>query len=150
MAVTLTARERRRLLQAHENGYLDATGRDNPAVVKAHGLWCWRLKLPMVWFERQSPHSAFGRLRVDMLTTPHMLTGIGETALRALGADQITPHDAAWERVRLPQLQKLAHAAFRAAIQPQNYRLNGAAVARIDVRSSKTLKAVPRKIASGE
>jgi hypothetical protein len=87
---------------------------------------------------------------VDILTTPHMLTGIGETALRALGADQISPHDAAWERVRLPQLQRLAHAAFRAATQPQNYRLNGAAVARIDVSSSKALKVVPRKIASGE
>jgi hypothetical protein len=133
---------------AHENGYLDATCRDNPAVIKAHGLWCWRLKVPMVWFERLSPRSRFGRLHLDMLTTPNMLTGPGQAALKALGTAKVSPHEAFWERVPLRRLDKLAHAAFRAAIQPPNYRLNRASLSRIDARAKKSLKLVQRKAAS--
>ena len=144
----LTRGERRRLQQAHDNGYLDATCRDNQSIVKAHGLWCWRLKLPMVWFERDSPHSRFGRLRLDMLTTPHMLTGPGQTALKALGDGKISAHDAIWERVPLARTAKTAHAAFRAAIQVPNYRLNHAPVSKIDSRRKRPLKLVPRKLAS--
>jgi hypothetical protein len=144
----LTPRERRRLYQAHENGYLDATCRDNQAVVKTHGLWCWRLKLPMVWFERLSPRSRFGCLRLDMLTTPHMLTGVGQSALKALGEGQISAHDAVWERVPLARMAKLAHAAFRAAIQMESHRLSREPVAKIDSRRKRSLKLVPRKRAS--
>jgi hypothetical protein len=147
MAALLSPAERRRLLQAHENGYLDATRRDNRAIVKGHGLWCWRMKLPMIWFERCSEHSRFGCLRVDMLTTPNVLTGAGQAALKALGAGQISTHDAVWEREPLGRLEKLAHAAFRVAVQAPNYRLNSTP-AKIDVRSAKPLKLVPRKLAS--
>jgi hypothetical protein len=148
MAGSLTPRDRRRLRQAHENGYLDATSGDSRATVKAHGLWCWRLKIPMVWFERHSPRSRFGALHLDMLTTPNMLTGAGQGALKALGAAKPSPHDAHWERVPLGRLDKLAHAVYRAAIQAQNYRLNRAQLAKIDARSGKPLKLVSRKIAS--
>ena len=133
--------------QAHENGYLDATCRANAAIVKAHGLWCWRLKVPMVWFERRSPRSRLGCLRLDMLTTPNMLTGAGQAALKALGDGQVTAHDAVWENVPLPRLAKMSHAALRAAIQAPNYRLNRTPLAKIDARR-KSLKLVPRKIAS--
>jgi len=139
MAAPLTRGARRRLQQAHESGYLDATCRDNGAIVKAHGLWCWRLKLPMVWFERNSPRSRFGRLRLDMLTTPNMLTGAGQAALKALGEGPVSAHDAVWESVPLPRLKKMAHAAFRAALQAQNYRRNSV---------PRPLKLVKRKIAS--
>jgi hypothetical protein len=148
MAVSLTPRERRRLREAHESGQLDATCRDNRAVVKAHGLWCWRLKLPMVWFERHSPRSRFGRLHLDMLTTPHMLTGAGQAALKALGAAEASPHEVLWEGVPLSRLDRLAHAAFRAAVQAQHYRLNRSQLVKIDSRSRKPLKLAPRKIAS--
>lgn len=148
MTVPLTPRDRRRLQQAHENGYLDATCRDNGAIVKAHGLWCWRLKVPMVWFERHSPRSRFGRLKLDMLTTPNMLTGAGQAALKALGDGPVSPHDALWEGVPLPRLPKMAHAAFRAAVQAQNYRRNRAPLAKIDARRGRPLKLVARKIAS--
>lgn len=148
MAVTLTPWERRRLQQAHENGYLDATCRDSRAIVKAHGLWCWRLKVPMVWFERHSPRSRFGHLRLDMLTTPNMLTGAGQSAVKALGEAQVSPHDALWERVPLTHLKKMAHAAFRAALQTGNYRLNRAPLAKIDSRRARPLRVVPRKRAS--
>jgi hypothetical protein len=147
MAVLLTLGERRRLLQAHENGYLDATLRDNRAIVKAHGLWCWRMKLPMVWFDRHSAYSRFGCLRVDMLTTPNVLTGAGQAALKTLGDGQISAHDAIWDRVPLPRLPKMAHAAFRVAVQVPNYRLNRTP-AKIDARRRKPLKLVPRKLAS--
>jgi hypothetical protein len=149
MAVSLTPQDRRRLQQAHENGYLDAACRDNQAIVKAHGLWCWRLKVPMVWFELDSPRSRFGSLRLDMLTTPHMLTSAGQAALKALGARQPSPHDAVWERVPLARLDKLAHTAFRAAIQVQHRRLNQTPLVKIDARRGKPLKLVPRKIATG-
>jgi hypothetical protein len=102
----------------------------------------------MVWFERHSPRSRFGCLRLDMLTTPHMLTGAGQAALKALDSTKVSPHDALWERVPLPRLDKLAHAAFRAAVQPQNYRLNRAPLAKIDAGAKKILKLVPRKAAS--
>jgi hypothetical protein len=148
MAVTLPPRDWRRLHLAHENGYLDATCRDNRAILKAHGLWCWRLKVPMVWFERNSPHSRFGRLHVDMLTTPHMLTGAGQAALKALDPAKVSPHDALWEGVPLTRLDKLAHAALRAAVQPQNYRLNRVPLTKIDARAKKSLKLVSRKAAS--
>jgi hypothetical protein len=133
---------------AHENGYLDATCRDNRAIVKAHGLWCWRLKVPMVWFERHSPRSRFGCLHLEMLTTPHMLTGAGQAALKALSQAQVSPHGALWERVPLARLDTLAHAAFRAAVQPRNHRLNRAPLARIDAGAKKILKLAPRKAAS--
>jgi hypothetical protein len=148
MAGSLTRGDRRRLQRAHQNGYLDATSRDNRAAVKAHGLWCWRLRIPMVWFERHSPRSRFGCLHLDMLTTHHCLTGAGQAALKALGAARSSPHDALWERVPLGRLDKLAHAAFRAAVQAQHYRLNRTPLAKIDARSGKPLKLVSRKIAS--
>jgi hypothetical protein len=141
-------RERRRLQQARENGYLDATCHDNRAIVKAHGLWCWRLKLPMLWFERRSPRSRFGNLRLDMLTTPNMLTGAGQAALKALGTPKLSQHDAIWERVPLPRLEQLAHAAFRIAIQSRYYRPNRTQLTKIDTRRGKPLKLVPRKVAS--
>ena len=148
MAGSFTPRERRRLQQAHENGHLDATSRDNRTVVKAYGLWCWRLKVPMVWFERHSPRSRFGCVHLDMMTTPNMLTAAGQAALKALGATQASPHDGFWERIALTRLDKLAHAVFRAAVHGKNYRLNRAPLAKIDRRTSKPLKVVSRKAAT--
>jgi hypothetical protein len=143
------------LQQAREDGYLDATSRDNRAIVKAHGLWCWRLRLPMVWFERLSPYSRFVHLRLDMLTTPNTLTGAGQSALKALGDGRITAHDALWERIPRARAAKMAHAVLRAAIQVDHYRLNRTSVApravaprSINTRRDKPLKLVPRKRAS--
>jgi hypothetical protein len=144
----LSPRDRRRLRQAHEDGFLDATCRDNQTLAKAHGLWCWRMKLPIVWFERCTPHSRFGNLHLDMMTTPHMLTGAGQSALKEVGKGLITAHDAMWERVPLNRAAKMAHAAFRAAIQVKNYRTNRTPVSKIDTRRKGTLKLVPRERAS--
>jgi hypothetical protein len=146
--IALSSGARRRLARAHENGYLDATCRLNSAIVKAHGLWCWRLKLPMVWFERRSPRSRFANLRLDMMTTPNMLTVAGQTSLKALGDPRISAHDAVWESVPLARVEKMAHAAFRAAVRVENYRLNRAKVSKIDLSGKSSLKVVARKRAS--
>ena len=100
----------------------------------------------MVWFERRSPRSRFANLRLDMMTTPNMLTVAGQTALKALGDARISAHDAVWESVPLARMERLAHAVFRAAIRVENYRLNRAKVSKIDLRSA--LKIVARKRAS--
>jgi hypothetical protein len=147
MPQPLTPRERRRLQQAHEDGYLDAASSGHRALVKAHGLWCWRMKLPLVWFERRSPHSRFAILRLDMMTTPNVLTEAGRAAVDALGEGLISAHDAVWELVPRGRVAKMAHAAFRAAIQVGNYRLNRVP-AKIDARRAKSLKLVARKMAS--
>ena len=144
----LSPRDRRRLRQAHEDGFLDATCPDNQALVKAHGLWCWRMKLPMIWFERRTPHSRFGRLRLDMMTTPNVLTGAGQSALKEVGEGKITAHDAFWELVPLNRAARMAHAAFRAATLVKHYRVNRAPVSKIDTRRKKPLKLVPRERAS--
>ena len=102
----------------------------------------------MVWFERRTPRSRFGRLHLDMLTTPHMLTGAGQSALKAIGEGRITAHDAVWELVLLNRAGKMAHAAFRAALQVENYRANRSKVSKIDTRPKKSLKLIPRERAS--
>ncbi len=99
-----TGRERRRLERAREHGYLDARVRNNQKLIRAYGLWCWQLKVPMVWLERQSPYSRFGRVRLEMLTTPNALTGGGRAVLQGLcaGAEAtISPQEACWTHVPL-------------------------------------------------
>jgi hypothetical protein len=123
----LDGRERRRLRIARENGYLDAKRPDSQRVVKAYGLWCWRLRMPMVWYERRTPHSRYGRVHVDMLTTSRDSTAAGQGALGALAAvsgareqARISAHDACLQGIRLARLAKLAHEAFRASTAAEN------------------------------
>jgi hypothetical protein len=129
-AADFTGRDRRRLQLAREKGYLDARCLNVPKLLTAHGKWCWRLKVPMVWYERQTPHSRFGRVHLDLFTTPNSLTAAGRAALEELASKQagsraqVTPNDAHWERVRLAGIDKLASAVFRATVRAGNYRLS--------------------------
>ena len=106
------------------------------------------MKLPMIWFERKTPHSRFGRLRLEMLTTPNVLTGAGQSALKEVGEGKISAHDAVWELVPLKRAAKMAHAAFRTAIHVKHYRVNRTPVSKIDTRRKRSLKLVPRERAS--
>jgi hypothetical protein len=135
----LTGLERRRLRLARENGFLDAACRDQQTLVKAYGLWCWRLRIPMVWFERQSPYSRYGLLHLEMLTTPHTLTVAGQAALRGLAPAQVSAHEAAWRRIPRASLAGLAHAAFRAAAHAGNYQLSPPQLRKVDMRPVETL-----------
>jgi len=117
----LTGRERTRLRVARENGYLNARSADNRRLVEAFSLWCWLLKIPMVWLERRTPHSRYGRVHLDMFTTANALTAAGQAEMRAHGPARASPHDACWERVPLRELERVANTVFRAATRMGNY-----------------------------
>ncbi|HEY1494236.1 MAG TPA: hypothetical protein VGF49_06815 [Candidatus Solibacter sp.] len=126
MEDTFTGRERSRLRRARESGYLNATCRSREAMCDAHSFWCWRLRLPVVWFERISPRSRYGRVKVDLFTTPNVLSPKGEAELRGLGGRlpvSITCHDVTWPRVPCHQLQELARLALRTALRAGNCEL---------------------------
>jgi hypothetical protein len=130
----LGGRERRRLELARERGFLDGTFANREKVARSYGLWCWRLKVPVIWFERQTPRSRYGRLRLDLVTTMNVLTDAGQAAMRRLGADwpsppraRVSPHDACWERVPLKRLGELATAVLRTATRGGNYQLDESA-----------------------
>ncbi len=105
-----------RIQQARERGYLNA--QRQPDLIAAHSQWCWRLRIPVLWMERCSPYSRFGRVRLDLFTTPRALTASAQEELGALagrfgtGPPRITAHDACWERVPLARMEDLAGAAL--------------------------------------
>jgi hypothetical protein len=124
-------RERTRLRKARENGYLDARCNGSRALVHAYGLWCWRLKIPMVWLERRTRYSRFARVQLEMFTSANRLGTAGKAGMNAICAPgnaarwtRVSPHNACWDHVAMPNATELAHAVFRAAIRPQNYERN--------------------------
>ena len=127
----MNGREQTRLRKAQEIGYLDARCKDNQALVRAYGMWCWRLKIPMVWFERLSRRSRYARVQLEMFTSANRLSTRGEAGIAAICAPanpaactQISAHDARWEHVALENAPELARAVFRAASRPENYERN--------------------------
>jgi len=121
----LTGRQPRRLRVGRENGYLNATCRDHPKLLTAYARWCWRLRIPVVWSERRSPHSRYGRVRLDLYTTSERLSAAGEAEMRALAFHETTsPHDARWEFIPLLELDRLAAAVLRASTRPANHQPN--------------------------
>ena len=122
----MNGRERSRLRRAREDGFLDACCRDNRELVHAYGLWCWRLKLPMVWLERRTPSSRYGRVKLEMFTTTNQLSTEGQERMNAICVPgnaakwtRVSPHDACWDHVALPNAREVARAVFRAAIRNQ-------------------------------
>lgn len=151
----LDGRERRLLRMARENAWLDARGAGGQRLLKPYGLWCWKLKIPMVWLERVSPYSRYGRVKLDMLTTSHMLTASGLTSVEALAAAsgarelaRVTPHDAILEKIPMKRLERLARDVYRAATAAGNFRPNRAAAAGDEPRRGAKLVGLPRKAAS--
>jgi|ERR1035438_3239505 hypothetical protein len=127
----MNGRERTRLRKAREDGYLDARCQDNRALIHAYGLWCWRLKIPMVWLERRTRYSRYVRVQLEMFTSANRLTSAGQDGMKAICAPgnaaawtRVSPHDACWDHVARPNARELAHAVFRAAIRPENYERN--------------------------
>jgi hypothetical protein len=85
----------------------------------------------VIWIERCSPHSRYGRLHLDLFTTPQALTVAGREALAGLSARfgiagkvAITAHDACWDRVPVAVLEPLARAVLRVSGRPGNYQLD--------------------------
>jgi hypothetical protein len=120
----LTSRERGALGRAREQGWLDAGRSRNPGLLKAFGQWCWRMGIPLVWCERRSPHSRYTRVHLDMLTTGHLLTPEGRTAIAVFLRDgAISDGDAHAEWVPLAEAAPTANRLFRAAVRCGNYDL---------------------------
>ena len=110
------------LRQARENGYLDARGPDAAKLLRAYGLWCWLLRLPVVWLDRQSPYSRYGSVGLDLFTTANRLSeqGLAEMQGLAPGPVDISPHDAVWSRVLRANLPELAGRVMKAAVTTGN------------------------------
>ena len=127
----MNGRERSRLRRAREDGFLDARCKDNAALVSAYGLWCWQLKIPLVWLARRTRYSKYGRVQLEMFTSANRLTAGGQGGMKAICAPgnaaawtRVSAHDACWDHVALANVRELAHAVFRAAIRPENYERN--------------------------
>jgi hypothetical protein len=142
-----TGRERTRLRRARENGFLNAGCRSPQELRDAHGFWCWRLRLPVVWFERLTPRSKYGRICVDLFTTSSVLNekGVAELSGLADGA-LVSSHDVRWDRVPRARLEEVARRALRAALRTGNYEL--AERVRVPAKNAGTPKVLPWKISA--
>jgi hypothetical protein len=120
----LSGRDRSTLDRARRNGYLDTTRGPRPDLVRAHGLWCWKLRIPFLCFARNSPSSRFGAVRLDLFTTPLVLTSAAQAELADLpGAPTISPYDGVWRNVPKKDLENVARAVYRIATRRGNYEL---------------------------
>ena len=99
----LTRRDRSVLDRARRNGYLEISREPRPDLVRAHGLWCWKLRIPFLCFARDSPRSRFGTVRLDLFTTPHLLTEPGRTELTHLPARH--NHSLRWRLAKCSQIR---------------------------------------------
>jgi hypothetical protein len=123
-------RDRSRLERARANGYLNANCRTRETVARAHGFWCWRLRVPLIWFARNSPRSKYGRVHLDLFTTAHVLTGQGRAELANLlsrlglpGQAAISAGDGQWTGIPAARLEEVARTALRVATRMGNYEL---------------------------
>lgn len=123
-------RGRSRLERARARGYLNATGGSDGWMTRAHSFWCWRLRVPLVWCERKSPRSKFGRIHLDLFTTANVLSERGQAELRNLcgrlglpGRAAVSPYGGDWEDVPRRRVEELAGAVFRTATRLGNYEL---------------------------
>ena len=124
----MNGREQTRLCKARESGFLDARCPENRLLLQAFGMWCWRLKLPMVWLERRTRYSRYARVKLEMFTSNNRLTQRGRERLEAVCAPgnravwtNISEHQAAWDHVAQASAMELAKSVFRASVNSGNY-----------------------------
>jgi hypothetical protein len=120
MMMNFLKRDRRLLQTAHEKGYLNGRNRHSRELLNTYGGWCWRLKLPVIWIERQTPRSKYGRVFLDMFTTPNVLTPAGKSEMKKLlselsirGDGAISAHDMSWNKIPLANLEAAARKTLR-------------------------------------
>jgi hypothetical protein len=119
----LTRRDRSLLDRARRNGYLEITRGRRPDLVRAYGFWCWKLRIPFLSIERDSPRSRVGTVRLDLFTTPYLLTEQGRTELARLPGATITPYDGIWQNVPESGLETVARSVYRIATRHGSYEL---------------------------
>jgi hypothetical protein len=110
----------KRLRAAMETGVLNARSRQRNELLRAYGLWCWRMGLPMLWFEPRNARSRLSRAHLDLFTTPGRLSLSGQAALIALSSryvaarhGSISADAAVWDRVGPEDVAEFARAVFR-------------------------------------
>ncbi len=113
-----------------ENGYLNSRSRKRDQLLPEYGLWCWRMGLPMVWYEARSVGSRLSRVHLELFTTPGRLSTRGHAALIALSAGyvparngSISPHGAVWDRVAPEHAAAFASAVFRTVRRAGHYEI---------------------------
>jgi hypothetical protein len=123
----LGGRDRTRLERARANGYLNAACRSGRRLARAHAFWCWRLRVPLIWFEPNSRYSRYGRLHLDLFPILCALTEQGQREIADLlrrlclpGRVVVSPDDAHWEQVPRRRLEELARAVQRTAVRLGN------------------------------
>jgi len=106
------------------------------------------MRLPVVWTERHSPRSRFGRIRLDLFTTPYRLTAEAQAELREITPGAvISPHDGRWDRIPLRDLHLLAPAILRAATRSANLNLNRSYPASCPARVPGEVAAISERMA---
>jgi hypothetical protein len=122
----MLTRESALLVRARRQGYFDARRAGAQHLLRPYALWCWRLKLPVIWLEKRAPCSRYATLHLDLFTTDQMLTPQGQSELAALSACRavVSAHDASWDRIPRKDAAGMAHAVLRAAIRSGNHEPN--------------------------
>jgi len=140
----------KRLRTAMENGVLNVRCRRREELLRLYGLWCWRMGLPMVWFEARSGNSRLSRVRMDLFTTPARLSARGHAALIAVSAryvaarqGSISAYSAVWDRVGPEAVAEFSRLVFRTVRRAGNYEL----AAQREVAESPTERVLPFPVA---
>ena len=120
----------KRLRTAMENGFLNTRCQKREELIRAYGLWCWRMGLPMVWYEPRSQRSRLSRVHLDLFTTPAKLSLAGQGASIALSAryvparfGSVSAYSATWDRVGPENVAEFVKAVFRTVRRPGHYEL---------------------------
>jgi len=120
----------KRLRAAMEDGYLNARCRRRDELLRTYGRWCWRMGLPLVWFEPRSPYSRTSRVHLDLFTTPLSLSVRGRAELIALSARytaakyaSISSYSGVWDRLAPGDAALFARAIFRIVRRAGNYEI---------------------------
>jgi hypothetical protein len=116
------------LERARLSGYLHAPcGPQRAELVRSHGFWCWKLRIPLVCYERNGPRARFGRVHLDLFTTFCALTRQAQAELALLAPNAtISPYDGVWTNVPSADLETVARAAYRIATRRGNFDLRPA------------------------
>lgn len=126
----MVGRERTGLERARASGYLNAISRSGLNILRVYGFWCWTLRVPLIWFERQSPRSKYARIHLELFTTPNALTQEGQAELASIGRKYelrgsvtLSPADGIWEHVPIGRVEELSRRILRIATRLGNYEL---------------------------
>jgi hypothetical protein len=140
----------KRLRAAMESGVLNARCQRREQLLRVYGRWCWRMGLPMVWFEPRSRNSRLSGVHLDLFTTPGYLSVTGRAALIGLSAryvesrhGSIGTHEAVWDQLGPADVAEFARLVFRTVRRAGNCELSAPPAQ----REAKNPRVVPFPVA---